>query len=352
MHVTPKKYTSVFLDNARREACTFIDAATQFDEIDDEVVSFYKSIEASSDFWEVIGLLTEFSRRRYVDVIVSHAPQSLSNYEYLTQVADTFGAEQPKPDKPSTLKRFLTEIPMIRLWEPDFNAFLGRTSPIGSIPHICVYHTLETAVRGFADIILYPILNIHDNRCTQRSIDEIQAIASGMEYIGSVKTLMDFVFGHTWAMTYEKERSFKGHGTPESLILCETVAGGSIDFVWFHEFGHLLMGHLKDVPCHAVEFQADAFAARTMLRVSDERDKLFWYIAGGAATLFLISLLEARRSTSHSSTHPPANDRLMHFLSATIDLYDYNVAALVQGFEAACNPTLSKWWNMTVDITR
>ncbi len=108
------------------------------------------------------------------------------------------------------------------------------------------------------------------------------------------------------------------------------------------------MGHLAVRPCHKIEFAADLFAFSILSNINYKISPYFLF--GALIELLLIDLIEKRRNISKSKTHPPAKIRIQSLLAT----FTENDRSIMQKFTdavvAVCNPTLARYWNISLDI--
>ena len=110
------------------------------------------------------------------------------------------------------------------------------------------------------------------------------------------------------------------------------------------------MGHLTIGSCHEVEFAADRFAWFLMNHHFDKTNPAApWNFLGALVVMLLIALLESISYVSESKTHPPASSR-MRLLLATLYEQDRSMMQeFLDAIVAICNPTLARYWNVSLD---
>ena len=97
----------------------------------------------------------------------------------------------------------------------------------------------------------------------------------------------------------------------------DLINGGGWDFVWLHEYGHLLLGHLDRPTGQNVEYEADSFAIRALALnpLCQQRPEVFPLICMGVITLLLvIHILQVSQDHAESETHPSTMSRLYRYL--------------------------------------
>jgi hypothetical protein len=120
----------------------------------------------------------------------------------------------------------------------------------------------------------------------------------------------------------------------------------------FHEFGHLLLGHLDIGSGHFVEFQADLFAAIALGALVQKQGNSFslsMMVAGISLVFTLLKILEKYYAID-SDTHPSATDRI----NELIDSYNNSdmqgvYRDYLRDFAVAFNPTLKRWWQFEIN---
>ena len=116
---------------------------------------------------------------------------------------------------------------------------------------------------------------------------------------------------------------------PDLIDYLNIVTTSSQIFVRFHEYGHLVQGHLPIGPCHQVEFDADFYATLHLLSMGIGSTGVAnpgyqsTFALGGVFILFALCLIEVYTDYEQPSTHPPGEQRLGQFLSVVIRHYPH-----------------------------
>ncbi len=139
--------------------------------------------------------------------------------------------------------------------------------------------------------------------------------------------------------------------SPKKLLHLATVSGAQ-DFVYYHELGHLLMGHLAIGQSQRVEFEADQFARLVVGNTHTDNEGAYgWRVVGAAIPLVLLAVLAAKAGNSSGSpTHPASRERVLAFARSFKEPNASLILAYARGIAAACNPALERWWNCRVTL--
>ncbi len=311
----------------------------------------YEVVMKGDDVWKALGFVNDMTKRIATrDLLQSYSLLPI-NYEYLERLGARIGVATPREDCPEALESFVEAIPLMTFYTTEFSAFLRGKSQIDSLPCICVFEQLNYAVKCFANV-LPTVMMEFDDPAGVDALDtrEVLAAASAPSFRRVCEGCLESLFCTSIEVPAPPDRYvLLASDLPNAATLYNLMLSGALDFVLFHEMGHLLMGHLDIGPCHRVEFEADAFAAMVVARSLLDLDQALGWRCNGIALLFaLLRILEAARGDRPSKTHPPATRRLKS-LSGTLGASNASAMELYyRAFLEACNPTLEKRWGWRV----
>lgn len=305
------------------------------------------------DFWEARRLLVESNRASMAADLVDVAPKLPINYTYLKPIAGALRVPAPSPHDPASLMRFLLAVPELGRFDMRFNAFLEGESLIDAIPAICIYEQLLAVLKGFIDLVVPAIMS----RRTSSSVDparELLAEARGNRWLfrRSCKGVLNSLFCESdHALTFAPWMLLSRQSHSRVLLHLATVSGAQ-DFVYYHELGHLLMGHLAKGPSQRVEFEADQFARLVVGNTHTANEGAYgWRVVGAVIPLVLLAVLDVKAGNfSGSSTHPPSRERVLAFARSFKEPNASLILAYARGIAAVCNPALERWWNCRVTL--
>ncbi len=115
------------------------------------------------------------------------------------------------------------------------------------------------------------------------------------------------------------------------------MVAGAQDFVWFHEYAHLLLGHLVVGSCPEVENEADLFASTIIAELSRWNG---FFSVGMVVMLMILVLMETQKGTPVTRTHPIAGIRLLTALSPFEESERLVLRELVDAVQSALGPVL------------
>lgn len=263
----------------------------------------------NKNYWQYIRWQTAEKRKILTNSICEAAPSLPINYNYASKIAKIMGLSEISESKASSLENFLLNIPLMNVFDLEFNAFVTGDSIIEGIPCVCFYSSLPELAEFFTNLFLSALVpeKIED-RITFPSDESLDDKANSPEFIASCVSGLRGLLGTTTKVLIVPKCYFsKLH--PSLTVEFFNALNGSSRFVGLHEFGHLLMGHLDKSHISSLELEADAFAARTLVKTAKNWQELQWR-ALGIATLFnILEIIEVLNPLG-LRTHPRPTDRL------------------------------------------
>ncbi|MBN1937457.1 MAG: hypothetical protein JW934_22560 [Anaerolineae bacterium] len=272
-----------------------------------------KSVIDSTDYWTVTS--NEHKRRasQIAEDIVKVQDLLPINWDYVRNLADEL--EIGYANKDELIRNVITALPHIPMFEVDFNAFVGKELLLDNIPCVCVHESLPTASRSLIDVLSNGMFHFNPDRngVELRNPAELMEIGRKQWFMEACKTCMDMVLGRSTGGYLERE-ACASLSIPELFLPIRTMTATAHYFTWFHEYGHLLMGHLQRDPCHEIEYEADAFALR-IVEATASNDLRGPYVRFGAFSLLtILHLIETVENVKESISHPPAKKRISRLL--------------------------------------
>lgn len=262
------------------------------------------------------------------------------DYEYVSNLCTKIGLKHLTEKTSNGIEDFLRVVPTVSLFDLEFNAFVeSRTIVDREIPCIAAYLQLLSSCEIFIDTVLPLCLNIHTKRGSLfKNPQESKEAASNLTVKDLLKRVFALLLARTDSIEYDYKMSLRSN--PMMVIPFQLMSRGAVNFVWYHEFGHLLMGHLKIGPCHDVEFSADLFAWELCKRHYDtELIEGFWNLLGAIIVLITISCLEEFEGR-YSETHPDAISRIDALLTTLGEQKRRTLWGAIGSIKAVFNDTI------------
>ena len=215
-------------------------------------------LENTSDLWEYLNAseeVTNWATRWYV---ARDAPALHLNWRYLQSMARQFSLPEPVKDSEG-FEAFLKTIPTTYLFDHEFNAFLDWTDD-ECPPTIYCNLLLTGAITELSKIVglhymasVIPEAYPRDLPFPDKSV-----------FDSEVARLFSFVLdGQMFSQRHLPDISTLEPKTFVSVVAHQICA---LNFVAFHEFGHLLLGHVERAHSPALEHEADVFALQLIGR--------------------------------------------------------------------------------------
>jgi hypothetical protein len=303
--------------------------------------------------WKALQLVNHASGEFRIRDLVNSAAYLPINYSYLARLSKILGVTLPKEEPASALRSLLEAVPYMTIFTMRFNAFLEGESQIDALPAICMFEQLNAATKAFGSVLPMAILKLGDaGGVDVRGSGEIESTANDPGFVETCQSCLELLFCSS-ADAFASSEKFLFHKSsfPSAVLHYHLMVSGALDFVDFHEIGHLLMGHLEIGPCHRVEFEADRFAAIVVAQSFSEIGGTFgWRLTGVALLFALLRVLEVTNGDQPSETHPSALARL-NSLRYTLGEDTVSVMTLYyQAFLKACKPALIQNWGWNGDL--
>jgi hypothetical protein len=238
---------------------------------------------------------------------LTRVPDDRIAYEYLNELAVRLtGIARPDSRNPSELGATLRAIPFVSTYDHDFNSmvYFGQTNRQIPIIHHYQYLTgLVLACCWWLSLYGLKVSSTGENmailptaiRNEPARLDLIlQGLSDLLQFLPRVYTHYPPFFKQNPATTFG--------GT--SLWM------GATQYVWLHEFAHILLAHETEPAAIQQEKDADLLAFEYLLDPKDPFEAL--KAAGVDIPLWLMMILENRGpKVTPSETHPSAYDRLI-----------------------------------------
>lgn len=320
-----------------------------------DAVELFQVLQQRNDLFEIKHVISALTRDRHIRRIMDILPELNINTSYINGLAVLFHISGNDTEVLFTesLKNLLYGIPLVHLFDLQFNAFVKGQSEIAGFPCICVYETLKTVTHSFSDLVL-PIIIKDENGFELNSREfakwdyENPIFKFGLgNCLGMLQG--DEIFG------IEMGPNVTSHKMKFGYIYHDFITSGAQDTVWYHEFGHLLLGHLKVRECHEIEYGADAFAFHLIPKRNSnhpEENLCRWI---GAGLLFvLLAVQELLLQLGYSKSHPPAISRLSKMLICARENMPNSkyliLRDVLQWSVEICDPTLMEYGGYKSEI--
>lgn len=301
------------------------------------------------DLWTLKRLAAEERVSRLTDEIAANRTRLPIDWPYLRQLAQDMALDLSDKDKGNLLRAILLNVPHIRRYDLHFNAFVKSESLLGRIPCVCVYELLITASRFFADVVARRMFRVGSS---VELVGAVEAKRAGTHeaFMIACHECLEMALCKTDVIRLSAEDT-ASHTWPHLTWPIRLMAMGSQDFAWYHEYGHMLMGHLAAEQGHDVEYAADTFAWQLIKAFrACEHPELFWYRIGALSLLAIIHLLEVINKQPESATHPTAFDRLASICRDLEEPDRFTLFSPVGAMLALCEATLSKCYGVQYEV--
>lgn len=338
----PKEVEKKFIKNFRPRDNDIIKGLRQRAEKDSAGLELLESnaLFHTDNYWQYLRIQTNIKRSMVTDWICEAASSLQIDYGYVSKIAKLMSLSEVSEKNPDSLKNFLLNIPLINIFDIEFNAFVTKDTIIDGIPCMCTHTSLPEVAEFFANLFLSVLIpeKVVKTEIKFAFDETLNNKINSQEFVWScVSGFLALLGGSTelgFTPTYQLTK-IHPNLMPEFLL----VLTGTSGFVYLHEFGHLLMGHLEKPYVPSLELEADSFAAKTLINVGKDRHKLSW-IAFGLATIFnILEMIEVLNENT-LETHPKATERLAALEN---EIQDFNLCLTATAIELLWIPSYRKW---------
>ena len=348
----PQQYADTVLALVKNELQLMIAQMSQVEpEKTREAIKVVRRELEMEDWWEYKA----YQRRGEVRTVASHivaAQKSLGiDYAYLSQLCRELNWPDAGSGKSAALRDFLLSIPQLGLYGKTFNAFIERGSLMGNIPCVCRYEQLINGCEKFVDLVMSRVIMMTPKgTATFRDESERSTLGSDSDFDTALKTCVELALCQTDRLIADS-RHFLSRGDPDLQLPARLIMFGSNRFVTYHEYGHLLRGHLQKGVAHALEFEADDFARKVgEVAVAAYEGAKHWYMVGAAMSIILIEIIEKIQQLGPSHSHPSARNRLRIFLGGMNKEEGLQIFCYLDSAVATCNPCLRRHWGIEIKL--
>jgi len=240
-------------------------------------------------------------------------------------------------------------MPVVILFDLTFNGFIEEKTVVDSvIPCVCMYEQLITACDAFIDVVLAAAISTISGMAVPTEKSRCRELGSQSCFQEELKRCIDLVLGMSASVNLKYDNLLRSN--PNMSLPFMIMSAGASRFVWYHVYGHLLMGHLAVGACHEVEFAADQFAWFLMNQHYDKTSVwAFWNFFGSLMVMLLVAFLEKIFEVSESETHPSARSRIRSLLATLTEHDRSTMREFLNAVIEICNPTFTRYWNVCLD---
>jgi hypothetical protein len=202
---------------------------------------------------------------------------------------------------------------------------------------------LPNLIDFFVNLFLSGIASPDSGDMKMASKEYVIAFASKPEFVASCNSGIQALLGKVADVKYFPETYFS-HSHPLKTEVFADVLIGASHFVGFHEFGHLLLGHLDSDYTSQQEFDADNFAARVVLSECSDRKQLNSRIFGIMIVFNIIAILETITAIN-DGIHPPVLNRVQALKKVfdTVDIQSVDIHTAYNRIELLWSTALDKF---------
>ncbi len=315
-----------------------------------------------TDIFGQLKIVEDHANGTRLTHIVGGAPRQMLNYRYLQSLAESMRLPVLSPGDDNALRALLDSVPLRLIWDNNFNAFVTGETLLDNIPCVCVYHTITSGLKSLAAVVATAIIELGDPfpiiiRCKE--------IRHENSFKADCRKALQSILGEGDLLVPLSEQHVFGSQDQMQMYIYTSIIAGAFDFVWLHEYGHLLLGHLLEEASHRVEFEADEFAAATMFSAVEKFPKFEtlratqpevveelvqlerkFYLWGAALSLSVMCLFDLFQE-SESPTHPPGKARVKNIAKRYPEI---DILNFVRNVHHALNPTLQDYWGVSTKI--
>lgn len=356
MGVNPSQFQDFLLMVSKEKIRRAIDQVSKANpHVDAGTVSANDPLLSAPDWWSFKGMQLTLDAQRVFDHMMSCADKLPIDHAYLQRTARALGISDQEHDDSQFLLCFLQAIPRVCLYGVKFNAFVDPTLD-GSLPYVGVYEHLISSCEAFLELVLKQVLWHDSARESAEFVDHDECGRRGTDriFIEALSTCLNCAMQKRDAMLLDEGLALST-GEPQLQFPLVMALGGSAEFAWYHEYGHLLRGHLERPSCQQLEFEADEFALMVLSltqyggKASDVVS--WWHVMGGVSVLLLLGIVEKILGQGPSMSHPLGVERIASFLSHMSGSAAELFVRYICCTNEVCRATLKHYWGLDVDMS-
>jgi hypothetical protein len=172
--ISPKAFEVKLIESFRQRNDDMVESLCQG--IDDQIekskiISEYNSVLRSKDYWQYMKWQTDAKREMISNWICKAAPSLPINYRYVSQIAQIMGLPEISERNSDSLISFIFNIPLMNVFNLEFNAFVTGDSVIEGIPCVCHHTSAPDLCEFFTNLFLSALL-IKKNNGRMRFADK------------------------------------------------------------------------------------------------------------------------------------------------------------------------------------
>lgn len=344
----PKDYEKRVLENSKKNLRLFINNINN-EKIRKTYMDGSEDLLTANDFWEYKKRQKDTEAKAIINHIINNYMHIHVDEQYVLGLCKELNISTPKTLDAAFLKRFLESIPVVILYTCQFNAFVEKRYVIDEkIPCVFMYDHLLVAVGLFIDFVFQKTITIDSKMALPTDFKICNQIGKQSSFQNSIKQIIDMVLGKTDQFWTDYENMFSSN--PKMSLQYAALIAGATRFVWYHEYSHLLMGHLSSPKekWRIDEFNADLNAMRLLYHhygTDDSFQLSFWESLGMLSTIYLIVLIGKILYISESKTHPPPIERLHVLIGQMPESSAKILADYFNPVMEICNPTLERFYS-------
>jgi len=277
------------------------------------------------DYWDWVEYYSQSNKELFVGKLNFVLQEIPVNVNYLNRISSNYDCN---------VLDYIAQIPNIYLLELEFNAFLSGKSIIGDTPSIVYYNHLDFILSSFYDTIfsVYIIKSQTNANFELLSPEECVIISKSEEVQQRFHKFIKLLSFDTHL--YKENAEY--YDFEKGYIYFSKLHIESFDFIKFHEYGHLVLGHLDIGPSKEVEFEADLFAHESLYLLKKQDGFFNNYPEFTTAVIFfLLYMIEQIdfRDTDND-THPDVLTRFIKGVNYFRSKSELNEERLVKNFNS------------------
>ena len=310
----------------------------------DERRSAISKMRSATDYFEFRTVEHERRRRAICATLTQFAPKLPITYDYVARLCQRLGLAEPSPTKPGSIAELIESVPIVSNWDFQFNASVA--SLVDYIPCICISELLLTTCDSFLHRVA-PLAIEFKEKARPAKIEDCAAMGQRPDFMDELYGCISMAMGKS---NFVKRGAVETDQKTYSTV--HVMVEASVQAVWYHEFGHLLQGHLEQLRSHQLEFEADCFAFQVLSQESRNKSLDVWLGLGGLAPLVIIDIIETISQSPESESHPSGRRRIGEALNVFKRVNPRLVQPAVdylRSLAAVCAPTLDKHWGVSLD---
>lgn len=254
------------------------------------------AFENCKTHWDCFEIIERSTSWYNLLVFTKHVPEQIINWKYLYSVSKKHSLSKLNEKTPS-LKDLLMKFPVAFMFEYEFDAYVEHEVNEMNPPGLFFNYLLLHSITELTHLAAWH----WTIKMSPESIHSDSKIPSESDLNNEAARLISFLLGKVLF----SQRYISNELEPELFLVAMTTEINALSFITFHEYSHLVLGHLNLPRNKNQEYEADWLSILTLTKTRTP------YKEFSIVMVFaLINIIECVFSQK-MDTHPSSTNRMI-----------------------------------------